>query len=152
MGAWYGRVKGLTVAFLAVTLVDPSGLPAGEHQPGVAVLPRHAREIAQALAEARKRASCVIVVPHWGDEGTAAINEDQRRWARWLIEAGADAVAGSGPHVLQMEETIGGAPVCYSLGNLWFRGAWPKESRRAGVLLLGLDGEGRVVASRVESR
>jgi poly-gamma-glutamate synthesis protein (capsule biosynthesis protein) len=147
---WYVTVKGVTVAFVAVSLVDPDLLPAGERRPGIAVLPRHERELAAAIAEAGRRASCVIVLVHWGAEGTPTVTDEQRRWARWLVEQGASAVIGSGPHEVQADETIAGAPVYYSLGNLWFRGRWPKASRTAGIAFLGLDGVGRVVANRLE--
>jgi hypothetical protein len=150
VSAWYGRVKDLTVAFVAVSLADPDLLPAGPRQRGMATLPRHEREVAEAIATARTRARCVIVLPHWGDEGSTGVTEEQRRWARWFVEQGADAVVGSGPHVIQAHETIAGAPVYYSVGNLWFDGSWPAGSRTAGIVFLGLDPGGRVVASRLE--
>jgi hypothetical protein len=140
----------VTVAFVAVSLADPDLLPAGERRPGIAVLPRHERELAAALAEAGRRARCVIVLAHWGAEGTPSVTGEQRRWARWLVEQGASAVIGSGPHEVQAYETIAGVPVYYSLGNLWFRGRWPRASRTAGIAFVGLDGTGRVVASRLE--
>lgn len=148
---WYGRVKALTVAFVGVSLVDPELLPARAQQPGMAVLPKHHREISEALANARKGAQCVIALPHWGEEGTTVITEGQRKWAHWLIEHGADAVVGSGPHVVQMHETIDGAPVLYSVGNLWFRGSWPLESSRSSIAFLGIDEGGRIVQTKMES-
>lgn len=148
--AWYGSVKGNTVAFLSVSVTDPDLLPAGPRKPGMAVLPGHEREVANALATAREKARTVIVMPHWGREGVAAVTEEQRRWARWLVEHGADAVVGTGPHVVQTVEYVEGAPVFYSVGNLWFQGAWPPESRIAGVAFIGLDTRGRISASRLE--
>ena len=150
VSAWYTRVKDLTVAFVGLSLVDPKRLPAGAQKAGVAVLPKHYQEILESLANARKKAQCVIVLPHWGEEGTTVITEEQRQWAYWLIEHGADAVVGSGPHVVQMHETIDGAPVLYSMGNLWFQGEWPKESRKTGMFFLGLDGDGRIVQTKRE--
>lgn len=148
--AWMTRVKGVSVAFVAFTLADPDLLPAGAASAGIAALPRHEGEIAASLAAARASADCVIVVPHWGREGTAAVTDEQRRWARWLVEHGADAVVGSGPHVIQGHETIGGVPIYYSAGNLWFSGRWPVALQTAGVVMLGLDSGGRVVASRLD--
>ncbi|MEM6994426.1 MAG: CapA family protein [Myxococcota bacterium] len=64
----------------------------------------------------------VIVTPHWGAEYVAAPNGKQRRLARRLIDAGALAVLGSHPHVLQ-PWTTHVAPdghegfIVYSLGN-----------------------------------
>jgi len=135
---------------VAVSLTDPDLLPAGEGQPGLAVLPRHAPEIAAAIAEGHRRGSTVIAMVHWGTEGTTSVTDEQRHWARWLVEQGADAVVGSGPHVVQAEDTIAGVPVFYSLGNLWFAGRWPLAARTAGVAWLGLDSRGRLVASRLE--
>jgi poly-gamma-glutamate synthesis protein (capsule biosynthesis protein) len=150
VGAWYATVKGVTVAFVGVSLTDPALLPAGPAAPGLATLPRHERELAAAIAAAHEKARAVIVMPHWGMEGTTLVTDEQRRWARWLVEHGADAVVGSGPHVLQVQEQISGAPVFYSVGNLWFQGRWPEASRRAGLALLGLDAAGRLVATRLE--
>ncbi len=147
---WYARIKNTNVAFVAVSLSDPDLLPAGEGQPGLAVLPRHAHEVAAAIADGHRRASSVIALVHWGAEGTTRISDEQHRWARWLVEQGADAVVGSGPHLVQAEDTIAGVPVFYSLGNLWFAGRWPVAARTAGIAWLGLDGRGRVVASRLE--
>lgn len=147
---WYATVKGVTVAFVAASLADPDLLPADERRPGIAVLPRHERELAAALAEAGRRARCVIVLVHWGEEGTEVVTDEQRRWARWFVQHGADAVVGSGPHVLQPHETLEGVPVFYSVGNLWFRGRWPADSRRAGLAFVGIDGHGRVVDTRLD--
>ena len=46
-----------------------------------------------------------------------------RRWARAVIDAGADAVMGHGPHVLRGIEFYRGRLIAYSLGNfLTYRG------------------------------
>ncbi len=148
--AWFATVKGQRVAFVSASLTDPDLLPAGPGRPGVAVLPSHEHQLAASLATARSKASCVIALPHWGTEGSIEVTLVQRRWARWLVEHGADAVVGSGPHVLQASEFIEGVPVFYSVGNLWFEGRWPAASRISGLALLGLDGTGRIVASRLD--
>ena len=50
-------------------------------------------------------------------------NEDQRcHRVKFTIDAGADAVIGSHPHVVQGTETYNGKPIVYSLGNFWFGG------------------------------
>mgnify|MGYP002225750654 CR=1 FL=1 len=49
-------------------------------------------------------------------------NEDQRSLAKFTIDAGADAVIGSHPHVVQGTETYNGKPIVYSLGNFCFGG------------------------------
>lgn len=70
-----------------------------------------------------KRAdNIVIVVMHWGSELAAAPFPWQQEYGRRFIEAGADAVIGSHPHVLQGIERYKGRYIAYSLGNFAFGG------------------------------
>ena len=79
--------------------------------------------VATAIAEARREVSFVLVFMHWGDENVASVSERQRELARWLIDHGADAIAGSHPHCVQSFDSYHGRPIFYSLGNLVFDGA-----------------------------
>jgi hypothetical protein len=91
--------------------------------------------IAAALAEARTGASFVLVFMHWGDENVVGVTERQRDLARWLIDHGADAIAGSHPHCLQPFDSYRGRPIFYSLGNLVFDGAPTLPNWNRGQLL-----------------
>ena len=78
----------------------------------------------------------LVVTFHGGAEGVRAQHVpeaaeslgheprgDLRRWARAVIDAGADAVVGHGPHVLRGMEFYRGRLIAYSLGNfLTYRG------------------------------
>jgi hypothetical protein len=78
----------------------------------------------------------LVVTFHGGAEGARALHVpeaaeslgreprgDLRAWARAVIDAGADAVIGHGPHVLRGIEYYRGKPIAYSLGNfLTYRG------------------------------
>ena len=78
----------------------------------------------------------LVVTFHGGAEGVRALHVAEvpeslgreprgelRRWARAVIDAGADAVVGHGPHVLRGIEFYRGRPIVYSLGNfLTYRG------------------------------
>ena len=64
----------------------------------------------------------VIFAPHWGVEGTYRPTEVQVELAHAAIDAGADIVWGSHPHVLQPIETYNGGIIYYSLGNFSFGG------------------------------
>ena len=78
----------------------------------------------------------LLVTFHGGAEGVKALRTGQaaeslgaeprgdlRRWARAVIDAGADAVIGHGPHVLRGMEFYRGRLIAYSLGNfLTYRG------------------------------
>lgn len=84
----------------------------------------------------RSLVDLLVVTFHGGSEGLAARHVPEaaeslgreprgelRRWAHAVIDAGADAVVGHGPHVLRGIEFYRGKPVVYSLGNfLTYRG------------------------------
>lgn len=65
----------------------------------------------------------VVVFAHWGDE-YVGVNEFQKTWARAFIDAGADAVIGAHPHVVQEVEYYKGKIIAYSLGNFIFDQYW----------------------------
>jgi hypothetical protein len=87
-------------------------------------------ESLQAIREARAEADIVIVSFHGGAEGATHqhvpmgdetfLSEDRgdlRRFAHAAIDAGAQVVVGSGPHVVRGMEVYQGKLIAYSLGN-----------------------------------
>ncbi len=74
------------------------------------------------IAEAKEVADVVIVCPHWGTEYTMKPSAYQQKFALQMVEAGADLIIGTHPHVVQPMEWIeaenGNRALCYySLGN-----------------------------------
>jgi hypothetical protein len=116
-------------------------------------------ERSRAVVDSVRRLADVLVVTfHGGTEGAAAGHVgsgpeflgreprgDLRNWAHAMIEAGADAVVGHGPHVLRGVEFYRGHPIVYSLGNfLNYRGfALGGPLGVTAVLRLELAGDGR---------
>ncbi len=78
--------------------------------------------ITAAIRELRQQADIVIFAPHWGFEMNTQRNEDQLNLAHAVIDAGADIIWGSHPHVLQAMEEYNGGKIFYSLGNFSFGG------------------------------
>ena len=72
------------------------------------------------ITKASEQADYVIANVHWGTEYENMASKEQRALARKMIDAGADAVIGTHPHVLQGMEFYKGCPIIYSLGNFWF--------------------------------
>lgn len=64
----------------------------------------------------------VIFAPHWGHEGSYRPTAKQEELGHAAIDAGADIVWGSHPHVLQPVEEYGGGVIFYSMGNFVFGG------------------------------
>ena len=67
-------------------------------------------------------AELVIVAPHWGTEGTYRPTQEQIQVGHAAIDAGADIVWGSHPHVLQPIEEYRDGVILYSMGNFCFGG------------------------------
>ena len=122
---------GVRVAFLAYVNIDPQNAAAGVDRPGVAWL-----DIEQVEADirfARNLADLVVVCPHWGVEYAPIPTRQQQELARGMIDAGADLIVGSHPHVVQPLEQYHGHWVAYSLGNFVFDQKDPATHR--GLLL-----------------
>ena len=62
----------------------------------------------------------LLVCLHWGIEMDNRPSEEQIQQAHQLIDAGADAILGHHPHVVQPIELYKGKYIFYSLGNFIF--------------------------------
>ena len=72
------------------------------------------------IQAAKQQCDYVVVYVHWGIERNTEPEDYQKTLARQYIDAGADAVIGAHPHVLQGIEYYHGKPIFYSLGNFIF--------------------------------
>ena len=89
-------------------------------------------EVSRQIGEAGGRNDVVVVFFHGGLEGdkgtrishTGDPGADFVKFAHTAVDAGADLVVGSGPHVLRAMEVYQGRLIAYSLGNFatygWF--------------------------------
>lgn len=83
-----------------------------------------------------------IVMPHWGEEYTAAPSEYMKSQARTFIAAGADAIIGAHPHIIMNHEWVGSVPVFYSVGNLLFDQYFSPEVMKGNIVELHLIKDG----------
>lgn len=88
--------------------------------------------VAQVRAEAQA-GRLVVVYTHWGEEYTPP-SERVKHLARSFVDARAEIVVGSHPHVIQEREQYKGKYIYYSLGNFIFDQYWNDDVRR-GLLL-----------------
>lgn len=126
--------KGLRIAFLGYNEFFPRSFEADFDKPGIAW--SEDEQVVLDIRNARRvhRADLVIPMMHWGWEHDTEANERQQHLARIMIDAGADAVIGGHPHVLQNVEHYKGRPIVYSLGNFVFDG-FDKPVTTTGWLL-----------------
>ena len=97
----------------------------------VAVVPIHAvfrdpaiSEYRQVLGELASTTDMQVAYVHWGEEYEPVHSRDQEALAHALIDAGADAIVGHHPHVVQDIDIYKDAPIFYSLGNFIFDQYW----------------------------
>jgi poly-gamma-glutamate synthesis protein (capsule biosynthesis protein) len=106
------------------------------------------------LAEIRRLAAnpaidAVMLTPHWGNEYAHQPSTPERRLAREAIEAGATAVIGAHPHVVQPWEKVTTADgregvIFYSLGNfISAQVGTPRRSALIALLELARAGDGK---------
>ena len=117
----YLEVDGFKIAYVMAssceyTIYTPE---ATETEPGILWCYDNAHFL-EAIRTAAANADYVIALPHWGTEHSTELIWEQTEGAHAYIDAGADVVIGTHPHILQGIEYYNGKPILYSLGNFWF--------------------------------
>ncbi|MDF2590188.1 MAG: hypothetical protein K0S41_4029, partial [Anaerocolumna sp.] len=116
----YFDVNNKKIAVLAASRVIPvPDWNATRSKPGLLTTYDPTNLIAE-IKTAREQSDFVVVYVHWGLEKHSTPEAYQRSLAKQYIDAGADLVIGSHPHVLQGIEYYNGKPIIYSLGNFMF--------------------------------
>jgi poly-gamma-glutamate capsule biosynthesis protein CapA/YwtB (metallophosphatase superfamily) len=131
---------GLRVALLAYAEVpvesggfDAKTWTAGESSPGISWVDED--DILSDLQSLRTRADFIVVLFHFGIEGSNSPNDRQKELAHFAVDHGAALVVGSHPHVLQEEENYKGRWIFYSIGNFVFDG-YSGVSNHSAILWL----------------
>jgi len=128
--------------------------------------PRDLAAVEAVVADAQRAADVVIVLAHLGSEGSDQTHVpvgaeslggedrgDTRAFAHAAVDAGADLVLGSGPHVLRGMELYRDKLIAYSLGNFagWHNFATSGVLSLSGVLTVRISPEGELVGGRLAS-
>ena len=127
------QAGGQKVAILAYSMTLPENFFAGPGKAGTAF--GHEAHVRADIMAARERADIVLVSFHWGQEGKTTLRDYQTRLGHIAIDAGASAVIGHHPHILQGIEQYKDGLILYSLGNFTF-GSYSMRSARSAVAQL----------------
>jgi poly-gamma-glutamate synthesis protein (capsule biosynthesis protein) len=133
--SWSGELDSARAGQGATDLIVGETAFRGAAAPGLTweMNPRDFREVIGSVREARRHASFVLFSIHAheitpNDSPAQGHDNDTARAASFeptlfhaAIDAGADAVVRTGPHVLGGIEIYKGKPIFYSLGSLFFQ-------------------------------
>ena len=115
------------------------------------------------VAKAAGKGDVVVVLMHAGAEGADKIHTptgpesafgeargDSRAFAHACVDAGADLVLGSGPHVIRGIERYKDRLIAYSLGNFagWGNFGTGGNLSLSGLLTVKVDARGRIHSGR----
>ncbi len=137
---WINR-NGIKIAVLGYNEFKPRAFEAGATTPGIA-WSEDSHVVSDIRAARKAGADVVIPFMHWGWERETTASERQQKLARKMIDAGADIVVGSHPHVVQGAQIYKGKPIIYSLGNFVFDGFITAVTRLGWTLHLSVDKKG----------
>lgn len=120
------ETEGKKIGFLGASRVIPTGSwNAGDDTPGMLTTYDPAI-LLEEIRQSKEQCDYLVVYVHWGIERNETPEGYQRTMGKQYIDAGADLVIGSHPHVLQGIEYYKGKPIVYSLGNFVFGSSIPK--------------------------
>ena len=120
--------KGKKIGFLGASRVIPvASWNAAAAAPGL-LTTYDPTLLLEEIRTLKETCDYVVVYVHWGIERSERPEAYQRSLGQQYIDAGADLVIGSHPHVLQGIEYYKGKPIVYSLGNFIFGSSIPKTA------------------------
>ena len=122
------EAQGKKIGFLGASRVIPvASWNATSTKPGM-LTTYDPKILVDEIKKLREQCDYLVVYVHWGIERSERPEDYQRSLGKQYIDAGADVVIGSHPHVLQGVEYYKGKPIVYSLGNFIFGSSIPKTA------------------------
>ncbi len=126
------------IGFLGFVSIMPDSYGASLDQPGTAWIDLNSEtdlsRVQTIIHDTKNKCDLLFVNFHWGTEYTPDPTPAQIKFAHAAIDAGADLIIGTHPHVVQADEVYQGKYIIYSLGNFIMDQMWSQETTE-GVLL-----------------
>jgi poly-gamma-glutamate synthesis protein (capsule biosynthesis protein) len=114
------RISTQKIGNFNIVFVNYNQFSAGEKQ-----------KVLEDIARAKNsKADLIILYTHWGTEFKTLPDDNIKNLAHNFIDAGADLVIGSHPHVVQTKEEYKGKTIYYSLGNFIFDQYFEPNTKR----------------------
>ena len=139
------EINGIAFSFVNWSEWTPVGKPSASNLPAEASAQAGgAGELNPVVEQIKKEAKAgrvVVVYTHWGEQYVPT-PEHVKVLARQFVDAGAEIVIGSHPHIIQEHELYEGKHIYYSLGNFIFDQYWNEEVRTGLLLDVVFDDKG----------
>lgn len=119
-------IKGKNIGFLSASRIIPDGSwyatnKSDSHDEHAGVFGTYdSTDLCNEIKLAKSTCDFVVVYVHWGIEKDSHVADYQRILAHDYIDAGADLIVGTHPHIMQGVEYYKETPIVYSLGNFLF--------------------------------
>lgn len=111
------------------------------------------KRIASRIKKLKEEEGCDVVVVslHWGRETHMTPEAWQYKYAKQVMDAGADVIWGHHPHVIQPIHFYQGKPILYSTGNFTF-GTMSHVDPSTGIFQLSFrrNAEGKVEVTQLQ--
>ncbi len=101
--------------------------------------------IVRDIEKFKDKVDVLVVTFHYGTEYEKEPNQNQKKWSRLAVDAGANLVIGHHPHVTQPVEKYNGAFIAYSLGNFIFDQYFSEETMRGFMLEVKVKETGKII-------
>lgn len=98
-------------------------------------------EVVDEIKKIKSESDLVVVFVHWGSEYHLQESENQKTLAHLFVDAGADVIIGSHPHVVQSVEIYKDKVIFYSLGNMIFDQYFSQDVRERLIVNLLLEND-----------
>jgi poly-gamma-glutamate synthesis protein (capsule biosynthesis protein) len=137
------KVKGLKIGVLGIAKVNGGPLSIATKDKAGTTNGYDAISTERAITELRKVSDIVILLPHWGEEGSFCPRSSEIASAKKWQSLGADIIVGSHTHTLQEVELKENKLIAYSMGNFIFYSS-QLENRTTGILKIRISPNKRI--------
>ena len=125
---FYWKNDETTIAFINIT--ENEWTTTHDSNPGCN--PIDLANVFNQIQVAKKKSDYIIIIAHGGHEHYELPSPRMKKWYRFFVDAGANAVIAHHTHIISGYEFYNKAPIFYSLGNFCFdwegfrNGTWNK--------------------------
>lgn len=137
------KVKGMRIGVLGIAKVNGGPLSIATKDRAGTTNGYDSGSTESAIQALRKVSDIVILLPHWGEEGSFCPRDSEVSSVRKWQSLGADIIVGSHTHTLQKVELTDNKLIAYSMGNFIFYST-KIENRTTGILKIRISPTKRI--------